>query len=86
MALTDYDRLVFTSYTHAIVHAAAATYGAWYGMFYANGKPGTCYFDDLESQKVMYDSQKYFNAMTGGYLLYDIIFCMCVFKNDNLMK
>jgi hypothetical protein len=33
----------------------------------------------------MYEIQKYFNAMTGGYLLYDIIFCTFVFKKDALM-
>ena len=62
-----------------------AAYGAFYGYIYADGKPGTCYFYNEEYQQNMYDSQKYFNAMTGGYLIYDIIFCTFVFKKDNLM-
>jgi len=33
----------------------------------------------------MYDVQKYFNAMTGGYLLYDMVFCTFAFKKDALM-
>ena len=68
-----------------MIHAAAATYGAFYGMVYADGKPGTCYFYNPDYQKNMYDVQKYFNAMTGGYLLYDILFCTFAFKKDALM-
>ena len=67
------------------MHAAAAAYGAFYGMVYADGNPGTCYFYNYEYQAKMHDSQKYFNAMTGGYLIYDIIFCTFVFKKDALM-
>jgi len=33
----------------------------------------------------MYDVQKYFNAMTGGYLMYDMVFCTIVFEKDGLM-
>jgi len=43
-SLSDYQRITFTSYTHAIVHASLATFGALYAYVYADGKPGTSYF------------------------------------------
>jgi len=85
LALSEYDRITFTSYVHAIIHANLATFGSAYAYVYADGKPGTCYFSNEEYQSNMYDVQKYFNAMTGGYLMYDIIFCTFVFKKDSLM-
>jgi len=83
--LTNYERITFTSYTHAIIHANLAAFGAAYAYVYADGKPGTCYFYNEEYQHTMYDVQKYFNAMTGGYLMYDIVFCTIVFEKDSVM-
>ena len=83
--LSDYDRITFTSYCHAIIHASAAAFGSSYALVYADGQPGTCYFYNDQYQHTMWDWQKYFNAMTGGYLMYDIVFCTIVFKKDALM-
>lgn len=84
-AMTPQQVKTYISYIHAIVHAAFSVAGAVYGALYADGNPGTTWFNDHKYANTLWDIQKYLNLVSIGYLIYDGIFCMVVFDTDALM-
>jgi hypothetical protein len=48
-------KLWYTSYLFGIAHAILSTFGSAYCLFYADGKPGTNWFNSLEYSNQMFD-------------------------------
>lgn len=53
--MTPQKKKWYTSYLHGIVHAIFSLIGAYYCLFYADGKPGTTYFTSEEYKYTMFD-------------------------------
>ena len=80
------QKLYYTSYIHAIVHALVSSAGSIYGFLYADGVRDTTWFHCNLYKLTMFDVQKYFNTISMGYLLQDLVFCLyAAEKFDGLM-
>ena len=74
--MNNKDQLYYTSYIHAVVHALVSGFGAIFCLFYADGVPNTTWFHCTFYKLHMFDIQKYFQVISIGYLVQDLIFVL----------
>lgn len=70
------EQAYYTSYWHSMIHALISGLLSLYCVAYADGKPGTTWFDTPEYQLTMYDTQKYAQMISIAYIAYDLLFCI----------
>ena len=77
------QKILYTSYYHATIHAAISMLGSLYCFVYADGQPGTSWFHDDSYRFKMFDIQKFLNISSLGYFSFDFgLLCYTFEKFD----
>jgi hypothetical protein len=76
--MSDKDKGFYTAHLVGITHAIVSSMGSAYCLWYADGKPGTSWFNSYEYVQEMYDIQKYLHLISISYVTADTITCMFV--------
>ena len=83
--LSPKDKWWYTSYINAIVHAFISMMGSVYAALYADGKPGTLWWNDAQFRHTMFPVQIYLQLLSLGYIIFDFILCLLLAEKSGLM-
>ena len=82
----DFKKLMISWHVNALVHLGIAIPTVFYGVIYADGKPGTSWFADEHYWHTAFDYQKYFIVWTCSYFLAEAAFMFIFIENTPLIQ